>query len=497
MSLFGAATLARVRGARAWSAWAPEDRRGRLCASRRSCWAPSCCPASTCCRRRSLWRRSARCSGWTPAARVGPGSGSAWPRRCSRGCSLPLLVAYIGARRRREAPSARRPPTSLACFLPFSSAAPGGLLLRRWRCKRGAGRRSRASARGSLLAAHHACGLDLDDWSSGGSRTSSGAVPTWSRRAGSWRRWRARGVLDRVRRGPADKERLVSLLGGRVVAFVVFGKVLSLQFLIWLFRSCRSSRAAAGWSRLGSSLRRSSHAALVPVPLLGSGRSATGPSGSCWRATCCSRTLAVLCSPPLRPCGVGVAVAEPAYASRRSTRTASHAVARPSASHSTSTPSMRTSPSAGSKRTGMPGPHPLDRDLRLHADHRVVRAGHAGVGDRGRAARQDARVVRLHVRVRADHRRDAAVEPAGHRDLLARRLGVEVDDHDRRRSRASSTSSSTISNGLDRDVEEEPAHQVDDRDRRPVARPARRVRPRPGACREMFAGRTTPRRASR
>ena len=49
-----------------------------------------------------------------------------------------------------------------------------------------------------------------------------------------------------------------------------------------------------------------------------------------------------------------------------------------------------------------------DRELRLDADHRVVRAGHARVGDRRGAAAGDARVVRLHVRVRADHRRHAA-----------------------------------------------------------------------------------------
>jgi len=35
------------------------------------------------------------------------------------------------------------------------------------------------------------------------------------------------------------------------------------------------------------------------------------------------------------------------------------------------------------------------------------------------------------VRVGADHGRHAAVEPAGERDLLARRLGVEVDDDGR------------------------------------------------------------------
>ena len=41
------------------------------------------------------------------------------------------------------------------------------------------------------------------------------------------------------------------------------------------------------------------------------------------------------------------------------------------------------------------------------------------------------RVGRLHVRVRADDRGDAPVEPARERGLLARRLGVDVDEDDR------------------------------------------------------------------
>src|SRR5664280_2143787 len=70
----------------------------------------------------------------------------------------------------------------------------------------------------------------------------------------------------------------------------------------------------------------------------------------------------------------------------------------------------------------------LQDDVGADADDGVQRPGHADVGHVGRAAGQDARVRRLHVRVRAEHRRDAAVEVVAHGDLLARRLGVEVDD---------------------------------------------------------------------
>ena len=58
------------------------------------------------------------------------------------------------------------------------------------------------------------------------------------------------------------------------------------------------------------------------------------------------------------------------------------------------------------------GAHPLDRELRADPDHRVVRTGHARVRDRGRAAGEDAGVVRLHMGVRPDHGGDAPVQHA-------------------------------------------------------------------------------------
>ena len=67
---------------------------------------------------------------------------------------------------------------------------------------------------------------------------------------------------------------------------------------------------------------------------------------------------------------------------------------------------------------------------------------------------QDALVGGLHVRVRADDRRDPAVEVPAHRDLLRRRLGVEVDEDDARparasaRSRAAPTANGSSSGGM-------------------------------------------------
>ena len=138
-----------------------------------------------------------------------------------------------------------------------------------------------------------------------------------------------------------------------------------------------------------------------------------------------------------------------------------------------------------------PGAHPLDRELGADADHRVVRAGHARVGDRGRAAGEDAGVVRLHVRVRPDHGGHPAVEHARQRDLLARRLGVEVDEDDRRLRARLLDERVHDPERVHRRLEEELALEVQDRDRRPVAR----LGVRRGRCPGMpaspkFAGRS-------
>jgi hypothetical protein len=70
--------------------------------------------------------------------------------------------------------------------------------------------------------------------------------------------------------------------------------------------------------------------------------------------------------------------------------------------------------------------------------------------------------------VGADHRRDAAVEPARERHLLARRLGVKVDqDH----LRALASLVDQLVDDLeraDRRVDEEPAEQIDHRHRSSV-----------------------------
>src|SRR5919204_4462516 len=124
----------------------------------------------------------------------------------------------------------------------------------------------------------------------------------------------------------------------------------------------------------------------------------------------------------------------------------------------------------GLEPDGDPGSHAPDRELRLHADHRVVRPGHAGVGDRRRSPRLHARVRGLDVRVRPDHRRHTAVEPARKRDLLARRLGVHVDDDDGRRTACLVDELVDQLEHAHWRGEEELAEDVHDRDRRAVQR---------------------------
>ena len=74
------------------------------------------------------------------------------------------------------------------------------------------------------------------------------------------------------------------------------------------------------------------------------------------------------------------------------------------------------------------GEEAVDRLLDVHAEHRIVVPAHADVGDEGRAVRQHAIVGGRRMRVRADDRGRAPVDEIAQRLLLARRLGVEVDE---------------------------------------------------------------------
>ena len=65
-----------------------------------------------------------------------------------------------------------------------------------------------------------------------------------------------------------------------------------------------------------------------------------------------------------------------------------------------------------------------------HADHGIIIAGHADIGNESRAARQDLVIGGRRMRVRADHEAGAAVDEMTHRLFLAGRLAMKVE-HDR------------------------------------------------------------------
>jgi Glycosyltransferase family 87 len=155
-----------------------------------------------------------------------------WP-----GVLVPLVLAYVWRTRgRREALVCAGvfAAVVLVCFLPFLLLAPVDVLESVWRQAR---RPLQIESLGSalLLAGHHLFGLDLTMKSSSGSQNLDGGLPDAIAVV--------QGLVQLVvlvalwiafARGPATRERLVRYAAAAVCAFVVLGKVLSPQFLIWL-----------------------------------------------------------------------------------------------------------------------------------------------------------------------------------------------------------------------------------------------------------------------
>jgi uncharacterized membrane protein len=149
----------------------------------------------------------------------------------------PLAVAYVWKREgRREAMrcGAIMAGATAIAVLPFLVLSPGGV----WdSLTRQASRPLQIESLGSafLLAAHQAFGLDITMNSSHGSQNLAGTLPD------------ALAIVQALiqvavlvaiwvafARGPADKERFVLACAAALTAFIVLGKVLSPQFLIWL-----------------------------------------------------------------------------------------------------------------------------------------------------------------------------------------------------------------------------------------------------------------------
>ncbi len=150
---------------------------------------------------------------------------------------LPIFVAYVWKRHgRRPALIALGVAAAVVavCVLPFVALSPHGV----WASSlRQTSRPLQIETLGSgvLLALHQIAGLHLTMVSSHGSQNLAGRLPD------------ALAIVQAVvevaavvavwvwfARGPADAGRLFRACAAAVCAFIVFGKVLSPQFLIWL-----------------------------------------------------------------------------------------------------------------------------------------------------------------------------------------------------------------------------------------------------------------------
>src|SRR5262249_14386486 len=150
---------------------------------------------------------------------------------------IPLAVAYTWRRHGRAEAircAAVSAATLLVIVLPFVVLSPGGV----WhtvtlQATRGLQVESLGAA--VLLAAHQLTGVGLRTVSNSGSQNRSGSGAdvlavglTLLQLAVVVALWVS------FARGPADRERLVRYFAATVCAFIVLGKVLSPQFLIWL-----------------------------------------------------------------------------------------------------------------------------------------------------------------------------------------------------------------------------------------------------------------------
>ena len=150
---------------------------------------------------------------------------------------LPIFVAWVWQHSGR-----RRAVTGLAVFaavlaamiLPFAVLAADGLSdAFTQQADRPLQRESTAA--GALLALHHVAGLDLQTVRSHGSQNFSGAVPDLLASLSVVAQLAVLAAIWLIAaRSRMSDEQLVRWCAAAVVTFVVLGKVLSPQFLVWL-----------------------------------------------------------------------------------------------------------------------------------------------------------------------------------------------------------------------------------------------------------------------
>jgi uncharacterized membrane protein len=150
---------------------------------------------------------------------------------------IPIAVAYTWRRRGRDEAlrcAAVSAGTLLLAVVPFFLLSPGGI----WHTvtlHATRGLQVESLGAGFLLAAHQLTGIGLHTESNAGSQNLSGTGADVLAAALLVLQVAVVAALwVAFARGPADRERLVRYFAATVCAFIVLGKVLSPQFLIWL-----------------------------------------------------------------------------------------------------------------------------------------------------------------------------------------------------------------------------------------------------------------------
>jgi hypothetical protein len=150
---------------------------------------------------------------------------------------LPIALAHVWRTRgRREAIVCGGILTAViaAIVLPFVVVSPGGVWDAFW-VQAGRPLQIESFGAGFLLTAHQVFGLELTMESSHGSQNlAGGAADTFAVLTTVAQIAVVIGIWIWYARGPADRDRLVRACAAAVCAFIVLGKVLSPQFLIWL-----------------------------------------------------------------------------------------------------------------------------------------------------------------------------------------------------------------------------------------------------------------------
>jgi hypothetical protein len=176
--------------------------------------------------------------------------GVAFAAKIYPGVLVPLALVHVWRRQgRRETLlcAGAAAGAALAWFVPFLLVSPHGV----WSSLAGQATRPlqvESLGAGLLLAAHQAWGLPLAQAVSHGSDNLDGPLPQAFATA--------QGVLAPLvlvalwiayARGPATRERLLRYAAACVCAFIVFGKVLSPQYLIWLIPLVPLVRSTRAW----------------------------------------------------------------------------------------------------------------------------------------------------------------------------------------------------------------------------------------------------------